>query len=88
MENATRVNSSTTNVKEMELSFGLTDAVISEDGDVVNKMVPELTSIKMARRETEYGRMVKKCSGLTKTPQEEMTALMHEFVPIFRLADA
>jgi hypothetical protein len=82
MENATKENLSTTNVKEMELSFGLTDAVILEDGAVENKMERARTSIKMARKETESGKTVKKCNGSTET-MPEVTNNLHETVLSF-----
>lgn len=49
-----------TSAKETVLSFGLMDAVISEDGAVVNKTAPALTSIKMERKGTESGKTAKK----------------------------
>lgn len=86
MESATRENSSTTSAKEMELSFGLMDAVISEDGAVVNKTALAPTSIKMERKGTESGRTGKKCNGLMEKLVVKTNS--HELVLYFCLLDA
>jgi len=75
-----------TSVKETELSFGLMDAVISEDGAVENKMVLEPTSIKMERKETEFGKTEKKFSGLTVNLMGKTN--LHEQVLYFCLLNA